>query len=238
MKAWLLAWILVSPAAMAQTQTVVTRLWSNGPAQTGAQYREEANRAARAALAGDHAQARRLLRPVLDYCDALATPTRDVVNVADAAEYEAYIASRGDGQPVEWVDLACPNAYKMRAFLAVEDKAYDEALSFLDRAQAIAPYRAEAYAERGYVLNQLGRHDDALRSYERGLELVERHPSNAYARALMLRGLGYTWIELKDLDRAEGFYRRSLEVEPGNATATQELEYIERSRPPAPPASQ
>ena len=54
----------------------------------------------------------------------------------------------------------------------------------------------------------------------------------------MLRGLGYTWIELKDLDRAEAFYRRSLEVEPGNATATKELQYIERSRPPAPQASQ
>jgi len=59
---------------------------------------------------------------------------------------------------------------------------------------------------------------------------VERYESNTYLRPLVLRGLGYTYIELQDLDRAEALYRQSLEIEPGNTTAERELEYIRRQR--------
>jgi Flp pilus assembly protein TadD len=52
-------------------------------------------------------------------------------------------------------------------------------------------------------------------------------------QATALRGIGVSLIELGELDRAETALRESLEVEPGNALAQNELLYISnlRSRP-------
>lgn len=232
MKRFLLVWMLVIPiAAPAQVETIVTPLHrARSPQQMGVRFRADASAAAEAAMRGDHAEARKRLAPVIAYCDQLVTPLRDVVSVASMAEYEAFVAASAGGKPVEWIDTACPSAYKMAAFLHVEAKQTDAALAMLDKAAAVAPYWAEPHAERGYLLNQVGRQQEGLASYERAWDLVERYPTNDYARALVLRGLGYTWIELRDLDRAEAFYRQSLEVEPGNALARRELEYIRQQR--------
>ena len=42
----------------------------------------------------------------------------------------------------------------------------------------------------------------------------------------MLRGRGLALTELKRLDEAEAAYRDALALEPGNALATSELQYI------------
>jgi len=228
---WLGCLLAASLPATAQVQTVVTPLQrAHSPQQMGAKFRADTNAATMAARQGDIAGARKLLAPVIAYCDQLATETRDVVSVANDAEYEAFVAASTRGKPVEWVDTACPSAYKMAAFLDIEAKQPDTALAMLDRTSAIAPYWAEPHAERGYLLNQLGRQEEGLASYERALALVEKYESNAYLKALVLRGLGYTYIELHDLDRAEALYRQSLEIEPGNSTAERELEYIRQQR--------
>lgn len=223
--------LLASACAAAQVQTVVTPLARvHWPMQMGARYRADADAATEAARQGNHAEARKRLAPVIFYCDHLASPKRDVVSVANDAEYEAFVAASTSGKPVEWIDTACPSAYKMAAFLDIEAKDPHAALAMLDTASAIAPYWAEPHAERGYLLNQLGRQREGLASYERALDLVERYESNAYAKALVLRGLGYSLIELHDLDRAEAVYRQSLEIEPDNHLALSELDYIRQQR--------
>ena len=174
-----------------------------------------------------------MLEPIVDFCDRLLQPGRAVVSVANAAEYQAHMESQAQGQPVDWVDMACPGAYKTRAFIDIDNKDFDGALAFLDKAILLAPYWAEARAERGYLLNQRGEPRQALADYRHALELVQRFESNAYARALVLRGLGYTQVELGDLDAAEQAYRESLEAEPGNALALRELEYIRKRCEPA-----
>jgi tetratricopeptide (TPR) repeat protein len=219
------------PCAWAQVETVRTALASTSSTkQLGSQYRDDTNMAHQAALKGDWAGARKLLGPVVDFCDQLPKPGLDVVSVATADEYEAFVEASNKGTPVEWVDMACPSAYKAMAFVDIEQKDTGSALAFLDKAIALSPYWAQPLAERGYLLNQLGRPEDGLASYRRALELVERFPSNAHARALVLRGLGYTHIELGDLDQAEAAYRQSLQAEPGNTLAMRELDYIAEQR--------
>lgn len=229
---FVLACLALLPAsAAAQVETVVTPLTlPHSPKQLGAQFRADTDAAVLAERKGDHALARKHLAPVIAYCDQLATPTRDVVSVNNAAEYEAFVAASTSGKPVEWIDTACPHAYKMAAFVAVETRDHDVALAMLDKAAAIAPYLADTYAERGYLLNQLGRTQEGLASYQRAWELVERHESNRFAKGLVLRGLGYTYIELNDLDRAEEVYRQALEVDPESQVAQRELEYIRHQR--------
>lgn len=222
--------LAASPGAWAQVETVRTTLTRSSVEQLGSQYRADVARAHNVATEGDWDAARKLLGPVIDYCDRLSRPGLDVVSVANAEEYRAFVDASAKGAPVEWVDSACPSAYKNMAFLDIEQKDTASALAFLDKAVAISPYWAEPHAERGYLLNQLGRAQEGLASYQRALELIEGFPSNAYAKALVLRGLGYTHIELGDLDQAQTAYEQSLQAEPGNTLAMKELDYIAKQR--------
>ncbi len=233
--AQLLASILLACAfgvAQAQVETIRTTL----PAQAaerqplGSRYREAVDRALEATRANRLRDAIALLAPAIEYCDSLGATGRAQVSVTDATEYQAYMATRTDPTPVDWVDMACPRAYNARAYIAVEAKDTALALEFLSKAIALAPLWAEPPIERGYLLNQLQQSGDALASYRRALQLANDYPSNAYVKALALRGIGYAQVELGDLEAAERAYLESLEVEPDNALAKRELVYIRSQR--------
>jgi len=49
-------------------------------------------------------------------------------------------------------------------------------------------------------------------------------------KAIAWRGLGYTYVELGELEKAQQAYEESLRLEPGNSIATDELEYIRKRR--------
>lgn len=235
----LAAWLAGLGVCWAQSETVRTPIYSPSiPEQIGSRYRDAANRGATAALQGRAEEARALLQPVAAYCDELAGHGRILVSVANPAEYEAYVAEHGDGSPVDWIDITCPYAYKGLAFVDIEQKRSDSALRHLSRAEALAPYIASLPAERGYLLNQLGRPHEGLQAYLHALALVERFPSNANSKALVLRGLGYTHVELGQWDQAERSYRLSLDAEPGNALAQRELDYIRQQRPASEPGTE
>ena len=196
----------------------------------GAQHRDTVARAVRATKRGDWKEALEIVRPVLAYCDALLRTGRGLVSVATEAEYSEYVAALGNGDPVDWVDMACPDTYQVHAFVAVEEKRFDDALAMLEKTIRLAPYWSEPLTEHGFVLNQLGRPTDGLASYRSALVLSRKHEDNKRAIALALRGVGYSQVELDDLDAAEQAYLESLEVEPGNSLAQRELEYIREQR--------
>lgn len=228
-----IAWLLLSLPAAAQTRVVVTPTPSGEMEQhVGAEWRDDVTAAFEAIMAGDIALARSRVQPALDFCEALARPNLALVSVATTAEYERYLAERGDGNPVEWVDHACPAAYKTAGFLVIEEQGHaDAAMRHLDQAIAIAPYWSDPLVERGFLLNRLGRPQEALAAYRRAIEL-QREFDSAMNRnkAIAWRGLGYTYVELGDFDNAQAAYEHSLELEPGNSLALQELEYIRTRR--------
>ena len=47
---------------------------------------------------------------------------------------------------------------------------------------------------------------------------------------MSLRGLGFSLIELKQLDEAEKAFQESLQIEPENKLAQNELAYIQQLR--------
>ena len=228
----LLACALAATSATRAQQSVVTKMQRTpAPAQVlGAQHRESVERALHATNSGDLPRALDLLRPVIAFCDGLLAEKRKLVSVANDGEYTAYVAVSGDGEPVDWVDMACPEAYNTRAFIAVERKDAAAAFSSLDKAIRLAPYWVDPLAELGHLLNTTGNPAEGLARYQAALALVESHPRNRPTHALVLRGVGYSQVELGDLDAAEQSYRKSLEVEPGNALAQRELEYILEQR--------
>jgi Flp pilus assembly protein TadD len=51
-------------------------------------------------------------------------------------------------------------------------------------------------------------------------------------RAIALRGMSFSHIELNRLDKAERAFKQSLEIDPMNAVALNELAYIKNLRSP------
>lgn len=93
--------------------------------------------------------------------------------------------------------------------------------------------RPMLFVERGVALGQLRRWDEALASYDAGLELADDDTVRAY----MLRGRGSILIDLNRLDEAEAAFRDSLKLQPDSVVAQHELEYIARLRKGAAPNS-
>lgn len=234
----LLAGGFAAPSLHAQ-ESVTTRIdrTSTTAQVLGSQYRDAVQQATRAASRGDLERALEVLRPALAFCDGLLAQGHRLVSVADQAEYTDYVASAGGGEPVDWVDMACPEAFHAVAFVAIERKDADAAFAALDKATRFAPYWVDPLTERGHLLNMTGKPAQGLATYQAALALVESHASNRPMHALVLRGIGYSQVELGDLDAAERAYRASLKIEPGNALAQKELEYIRQQRDKARPAA-
>jgi tetratricopeptide (TPR) repeat protein len=182
------------------------------------------------------------LQPVLDFCDAKKDTDAVVhVSVSTKAEHDELLAGWTDARQAVFIDITCPRAYTQAAYFAAEDGDPAKAIRLLERAQHLAPFLADPYSERGFLHNAAGERELALASYRRSLALAERYPASASEMPLALRGIGWTLVELGDLAGARDAYQRSLVSDPGNATAANELAYIDdllaKRRPlPATPA--
>jgi Flp pilus assembly protein TadD len=67
------------------------------------------------------------------------------------------------------------------------------------------------------------------------LALAESFEAGEQMKAMALRGIGYSLVELGDLAGARQAYEQSLEAEPGNETARNELDYIAQREAKAQP---
>lgn len=229
----LLLLLLVTAPGMAQDLGEVDTYLA-GPradAYIGEEFRADVTRSMVAAQRGDDQVAWSALSSALAFCDghrgSAEAPVYSVTNDAEAREY---LASAAAGQRPTFVDHACPAAYKAAAFLAVRADDSTAAFSYLDRAQQLAPHWAEPLAERAYLVGKLGDRAASLGIYQAALDLTDRYPNSAYLKPLVLRGIGFTLIELERLDEARRAFEASLELEPSNELARTELLYIEQLR--------
>ncbi len=190
----------------------------------GFQFRDRVNAVMLKRL--DPAEGFESIAPVLAFCDAKMADTFklhfSIQNDAEGKE----LAGTHSGKEIEWLDWACPGAYKAAAYLAIEQQDIAKALAFLDQAEAVAPLLAEPVIERGYVETRTGNPAAGVASYRRALALIEGHPGSSDMKAVALRGLGFSLIETGDLPGARKAYEQSLVVEPGNKLASDELDYL------------
>lgn len=224
--------LLACAAAHAQTEAIeTTYAISPSEKKVGAQYREDVEAARKALMEGNDAvKAMQLLQPALDFCQALSKPGLRLVSMSTTQEYEGYLAEHEGNGPTEWVDIACPMAFKLKGYFHAGARQAPEALEWLDRAIELAPYYADAHVERGFVLGQNGRLKEALEAYSHALKLAETYPGAVQSKPLALRGQGWVLTEMGDLDGAQRAYEVSLEIEPDNALAKNELEFIANLR--------
>ncbi|MBI3831445.1 MAG: tetratricopeptide repeat protein [Planctomycetes bacterium] len=196
----------------------------------GSEHRKLAGQAYDAIKKGDLRTAGELLDKAVDGFKALCTdPKKTYISVASQKEVDAYKKEHPD-QDVAWLDWGYLEALQLSAFIASAQKRFKPALLYLEEEEKIAPYAAALHNERGYILNQLGKTKEALAEYEKARAIAERFEASRSDLPIALRGIGFSKIDLGDLDGAQKVFEESLKIDPGNTTAISELKFIEEMK--------
>lgn len=231
----LLLCLLLAPAFGQKVgETVTTNLEGYADSAKGAELHERVNDLATLVRAKKLAEAQQLAAELRKQFEADFDPTLRQYTFQSKQEYLDFKSSSQD--PFEWIDWGYQQCLQIQAFIASERRDFTLALSLLTAIEGVAPVSANAANERGYILNQLGRPDDAIVAYRRALLLATRYPSQQPFHATALRGIGFALIELNRLDEAESTFNESLRVDPGNRLALNELAYIRQLRAKAQPS--
>jgi tetratricopeptide (TPR) repeat protein len=158
-----------------------------------------------------------------DWKPRVEHPDRLEVAFWDKADFMAYIAHAKPTKKVVWVLPSYSRACYHVGFAAVERHDLASAERWIDRGLALETDHPLLLCEKGLIVGQSKRREEALGFY---LRATTAFPWNASWTARAHRGLGFELVELRQLDAAEAEFRRSLELEPGNKVANHELTVI------------
>jgi len=141
----------------------------------------------------------------------------------DKSEFLAYIAHMKPEKNVLWkVPSYSRYAYYL-CFAAVERHDLAAAERWIDAALALEPDHALILCEKALILGYKKRRPEAIDYYRRATVAM---PWSPLWTARAHRGLGFELIEERRLDEAEAEFRRSLELEPDQPVALNELNVI------------
>ncbi len=100
---------------------------------------------------------------------------------------------------------------------------YAEAISWFDRAIESDPTMAYAWHDRGVCLRELGRDEEALRNFDKAVELLPAEEELLFTRAEMLKRIGILRGQKNAIEAAVKAYNKVLEINPNQAEAWNNL---------------
>ena len=194
----------------------------------GYELREQVRTATDQVKAGYHKEALALLNQIeTDFRDLMNDSNITYVSVATQEEFDLFRQNTGGSNQVAWIDWGFREILHLKAFIKVSSGRFDQAVQLLIAEANVAPFSAAPYTELGYLMNkEAKRPADALKAYTKALELSQQFSSSSSLQAAALRGIGFSLIELGDLDRARAALIASLSIDPNNEIAKNELAYI------------
>ncbi|MFH1876868.1 MAG: tetratricopeptide repeat protein [Candidatus Omnitrophota bacterium] len=153
---------------------------------------------------------------------------KDMIICWNSQEFIAYAQYRGKtdkSKDAIWPTApSYSQAFYLLGFIAAENKDFSSAIPYFDKALSLEPDHPTIWCEKAFVVRQMGHNEEAYQLYLKALEI--RPWATDHQRAVALRGAGFTLTELGRLAEAETLYERSLDLEPGNNVALNELSYI------------
>lgn len=185
--------------------------------------------------AGNYAEARAVAKDMVFGSEKLAdTPTsitRSFSNLMGKKVYEKMLAKDGRGNvEVTWTQQPIADGYYFLAMISFQEGKPDEALELLQKAIFWDPVRAAFHIERGFMMHHQKAPVEAATifiTYLKALELAD----NPQDFAAALRGVGYLFIERRDLKPGLACYLLSRRLDPDDQTAIRQIDYI-RARSP------
>lgn len=145
-------------------------------------------------------------------------------DIEEFSAYSAHSRVRGETRMIGWISPSFSKRWWQLAVINKEEGKYEEALGCIERGLQLEPDHPYLWVQRGLILCAAARHDEAVFAYQTAASIrIWASPSD---RAWALRSQGYALIELGRLAEARSVYARSLELEPDNENAKNELDYI------------
>jgi tetratricopeptide (TPR) repeat protein len=118
------------------------------------------------------------------------------------------------------------NALMMKAQTAIDSKKWNEAITPLEQMIGADPTQWAPYQKLGFVQFALGRYNDAIRTYEKGIEVAQSMisvPATADAVKAgigqMLAGEGNAYLKLRKDTEAITAWTRAAEISPNKSVA-------------------
>lgn len=105
-----------------------------------------------------------------------------------------------------------PDALRFMGVIAAIQKEWNQALEWVDLALEVRPQNGIAYSNRGNILTQLGRHQEALSCYEKAIALEPGYAEVYSNKANTLQDLGR-------YQEALSFYEKAVQLDPNYAQA-------------------
>ncbi len=185
--------------------------------------------------AGNYAEARTVAKDMVFGSEKLVdTPTavtRSFSSLMGKKLYEKMLAQEGRGNvEVTWTQQPIADGYYFLAMISFQEGKPDEALEFLQKAIFWDPVRAAFHVERGFMMHHQKARVEAATifiTYLKALELAD----NPQDFAAALRGIGYLFIDRRDLKSGLACYLLARRLDPDDKTAIRQIDYI-RARAP------
>ena len=127
-----------------------------------------------------------------------------------------------------WYPESYSKAYYLLAYMAVEEKDWAKGLEYINRGIELEDDHPLLLSEKALILGQMGKHKKSYKMYMKSLSC--RPWALPKWRARAFRGAGIALTEMNRLDEAENMFKKSLELEPDNKTAKDELVYVQMLR--------
>lgn len=145
----------------------------------------------------------------------------------DVQEFEAYLPyfhKHELGKEVDWVGPSYSRAYYHFSNIFLEQKQYKQALAYVNEGLILEPDHPELLCHKALILRCMDQLRDAYDLYIHALHVRPWTPAGVKARAM--RGAGVLLSEFGKLEAAANMLKSSLELDPGNPTAMNELSHI------------
>ena len=158
------------------------------------------------------------------FCGYSPAETLAEMLIAATARRDAVALSTG------WCD-----ALFIKGFSLSDLHRFDEAVPFLERAVAMAPLHAHFLNELGFAYQQQRNWQKSYDTFARAADATATSEPDRVTteKTRAWRGMGYARVEQGRYDDAEKLYRQCLQLDPDDARAKNELQYVteQRNRP-------
>ncbi len=195
-------------------------------------FQERLDRAAAALSAGRVADAVLPLAEIIaHYEDQHVDPGWRNFCARSQPEVLLYLLMSGsEGQHARVLAPLWSEAFYLRGYIAIEQTDLPAAERWLKRAIDLSPRNSKYLAELGHI-EQLRRDwRSAVATFKAAVEAAEHSPPALQIgeRTRAMRGIGYVLIEIGELAAAKDIYEACLALDPEDASALRELEYIQQ----------
>jgi len=173
--------------------------------------------------------------PVIEHFDrSYRDSGKRIYAARNPVQVALYAALPNDEKkPVEVLDSTWSDAYLMKAYALTELHRIGDAQVTLEKAIALSPMTSQYLSELGYTYQVQGRCDRSTTSYAEAESVAEMGSDGSTKTSDLTRawrGQAYCLVEQGRFDDAEKLYEKCLSLDPSDAKAKGELQYIKSKR--------